>query len=96
MLDILLYILFDATVEGSVDTRLPKGLRYTLLTILSIMFFGCVIGLICVGVGRLRNSTTEGVIFIISGVGILVSGLIWYFSAMKRMKNKKPEENEGE
>ena len=96
MFDLICYILFDLTVEGSVDTKLPKGLRYTLLTILSIVFFGAVIGLVWYGIARLKTSTGGGIILIALGVGILIYGLIWYFSTMKKMKNIKPDEEKGE
>ena len=95
MWDILFYILFDSAVEGSVDTRLPKGLRYTLLAILSILLVAGVTGLIWSGVERLATSTGAGIAMIVSGVGAFVFCIIWYFYTMKKMKKLQKKKAEG-
>lgn len=99
MWDILFYILFDSAVEGSVDTRLPRGLRYTLLAILAILFLIGITALIWAGVDKLETSRGAGIAMIISGVAAFFLGIFWYFHTMKKMKEqprKKEESSEEE
>jgi uncharacterized membrane protein len=88
MFDIIFYILFDCAVEGSVNTKLPKGLRYTLLGIVTVMFLVVVGGLIWIGVERLDTSKGAGAFFIVSGIVLFLFGIFWYWSTMRKMKEK--------
>lgn len=56
--------------------------------ILFDIFICCVVGLVWCGVERLKTNTFGGIVLIAGGVGFLIFGLVWYFSTMKKMKNK--------
>ena len=94
MWDILFYILFDSTIEGSVNTRLPKGLRYTLLAIVAVVFFAGITGLIWTGAEKLKTSTGAGVAMILAGVAAFFLGIFWYFHTMKKMKEQQKKNAE--
>ena len=93
MFDIIFYILFDCAVEGSVDTKLPKGLRYTLLGIVTVIFLAVVGIFIWGGVEQLDTSKGTGIAIIAAGVGLFLFGIFWYRSTMRKMKEKAAQLN---
>ncbi len=79
-MDLLLEIIIDLVLEGSVEAskskKIPKFLRYLLIFLISL-FFIAVIGLILfMGITILKNSIIGGIIIILFALFMFVMSIL--------------------
>lgn len=78
-MDLLIEILFELIFEGSIElisnTKIPKWIRYPLIVLITLFFAIVIIGILLVGVFLLNENISAGLILIILGTILLVSGI---------------------
>ena len=78
-MDIIIEVLFELIFEGSIElisnTKIPKWIRYPLIVLITLFFAIVIIGILLVGVFLLNENISAGLILIILGTILLVSGI---------------------
>ena len=76
IIELILDLLLEGSIEASKSEKVPKPVRYILITLISL-FFLAVIGLIIfIGIDTLKNSKLGGIIVISMGVLFLILAII--------------------
>ena len=92
-IEICLELIFEGTLEGTLELsgnkKVPKWLRYTLLSVLLLFFRAVIIGLLVIGVLLIINSELWAGLLIVVLDLVLYGGLINKVKKVhKEMKNK--------
>ena len=79
-MEILIEFLVDLILEGSMeiseDERMPKWLRYICLTIVTLVFGAVTIGLFVLGIFAGKENIYLGIFFILIAFILLISGIV--------------------
>lgn len=88
-IELLLELLFEGASELSNNKKVPKWLRYTILSVLLLILSAIVMGLIVISVMLILNGELWAGLIIIA-VGILLFGLLIYkvMQVHKEIKKK--------
>lgn len=79
LLEILLELIFEGTIEASKSKKLPKLVRYFAILVI-VLFFILVIGLIILaGILLLRLSIIGGVLLILLGIFIAIMSIVKFY-----------------
>ncbi len=74
--EFILELIFEGSIEASKSKKVPKPIRYILITLIAL-FFLAVIGLIFLtGFLSLEKSIVVGIFFILIGIILLVASII--------------------
>lgn len=88
-IEICLELIFEGTLELSGNKKVPKWLRYTLLSVLLLFFSAVIIGLLVIGVLLIINAELWAGLLIVVLDLVLFGGLIYKVKKVhKEMKNK--------
>ena len=92
-IEICLELIFEGTLEGTLELsgnkKVPKWLRYILLSVLLLFFSAVIIGLLVIGVLLIINAELWAGLLIVVLDLVLFGGLIYKVKKVhKEMKNK--------
>lgn len=88
IIEFILELIFEVGVEASKSSKVPKFIRYLLITIISISFI-CVIGLIIfMGISILKNHILGGIIIILFGIFLFIMSIIKFRNTYLKKLNK--------
>ena len=92
-IEICLELIFEGTLEDTLELsgnkKVPKWLRYTLLSVLLLFFSAVIIGLLVIGVLLIINAELWAGLLIVVLDLVLFGGLIYIVKKVhKEMKNK--------
>jgi len=76
LIEFLVDLILEGSMEISEDERMPKWLRYICLTIVTIVFGAVTIGLFVLGVYVGKENIYAGIFFILIAFILLISGII--------------------
>lgn len=76
LIEFLVELILEGSMEISEDEKMPKWLRYICLTIVTIVFGAVTIGLFILGIYAGKENIYIGIFFIIIAFIILISGVI--------------------
>lgn len=86
IIEFILELCFEIGVEASKSNRVPKYVRYLLITIISLTFISLIGLIIFMGITILKNNLLGGIIIILLGLVMLVSA-IFKFKKLYLQKN---------
>ena len=76
LFEFILELVFEGSVEASKNLKVPKWIRYSLITIIILFFIG-VIGIIFfTGILMLKENVLIGILFNLLGLLMLIIGII--------------------
>ncbi|MBR6253032.1 MAG: hypothetical protein IKR04_04245 [Clostridia bacterium] len=94
ILDLLIDLVLEDGIEASQNKKIPKGLRYVILTAV-ILIYAMIIGLVVwFGITTLKESVVFGVGIIIFAVVFAVLCIIKFVNAYKRKQTDASRPNE--
>ena len=76
LIEFLVDLILEGSMEISEDERMPKWLRYICLTIVTLVFSAVTIGLFILGVYVGKENIYAGIFFILIAFILLISGII--------------------
>ncbi len=76
LIEFLVDLILEGSMEISEDERMPKWLRYICLTIVTIVFGVVTIGLFVLGIFAGKENIYAGIFFIIIAFILLISGIV--------------------
>lgn len=89
IIELILDLLLEGSIEASKSEKVPKPVRYILIALISL-FFLAVIGLIIfLGIDTLKNSKLAGIIVISMGVLLLILAIMKFKKIYLKKKVKE-------
>lgn len=76
LIEFLVELILEGSMEISEDEKMPKWLRYICLTIVTLFFGTVTIGLFILGVYVGKENIYAGIFFILIAFILLISGII--------------------
>ena len=76
LIEFLVELILEGSIEISEDEKMPKWLRYICLTIVTLVFGGVTIGLFILGVFAGKENIYMGLFFIVIAFILLISGIV--------------------
>lgn len=76
IIEFILELIFELGVETSKSSKVPKPIRYLLITIISLIFIGVIGLIIFIGIVILKTNIIGGIIIILLGLVMLISSII--------------------
>lgn len=76
LIELLVELIIEGSMEISEDEKMPKWLRYLCLTIVTIVFGGVTIGLFVLGVYIGKENIYAGIFFILVAFILLIWGIV--------------------
>ncbi len=94
ILDLLIDFVLEDGLEASQNKKLPKGVRYFILTVV-ILLYALIIGFVVwFGIDALKDNIAVGVGILIFAVVFLVLCIAKFVSAYKKKKVKNTSNNQ--
>ncbi len=85
--EFILELIFEGSIEASKSKKVPKPIRYILITLIAL-FFLAVIGLIFLtGILCLEKNIAIGIFFILIGIITLVASIVKFKQTYVERKN---------
>lgn len=75
LIEFLVDLILEGSMEISEDEKMPKWLRYICLTIVTIVFGAVTIGLFILGIYVGKENIYAGIFFILIAFILLISGI---------------------
>lgn len=94
IIELIFEIIFDIGVEAAHDNKVPKWLRYILMTIFYIAFAFINIVLILVGFTSLKTEPLLGTLLIAVALFFIIGFYFKYRSEKNKSKSKKLKDEE--
>ncbi len=92
LFEFILELVLEGSIEASKSKKVPKPIRYMLITLI-VLFFIAVIGIIFVaGFLSLKKSLIVGIFLILIGLIMLIGSYIKFKSTYLNMKGKNNNE----
>lgn len=89
LVEFIIDLILDASVEASRSKKVPRVIRYLLISLISL-FFIAVIGLIFfMGISILKDNILGGIIVILFGAFLLVMGVVKFRKTYFQRKGGK-------
>lgn len=76
LIEFLVELILEGSMEISKDEKMPKWLRYLCLTIITLVFGVVTIGMFILGIVVGKENIYAGLFFIIIGFILLISGIV--------------------
>ena len=76
LIEFLVDLILEGSMEISEDEKMPKWLRYICLTIVTLFFGAVTIGLFILGVYVGKENIYAGIFFILIAFILLISGIV--------------------
>jgi len=92
LLEFILELILEGTIELSSNKKVPKWLRYILIFIVSILFLAVISLIFYLGIWIYKESIVLSIAFIILSIAMLIGGI----NKFKQMYLEKKEENNKE
>lgn len=89
LFEFILELVFEGSVEASKNPKVPKWIRYSLITIIILFFIG-VIGIIFfTGILMLKENVLIGILFNLLGLLMLIIGIVKFRKVYLLKSNKE-------
>lgn len=75
LIEILLDLIFEGSIEISSNKKVPKWIRYPLIVLITLFFIIVIIGILILGILLFNENIYASLIMIILSLVILVSGI---------------------
>ena len=89
IIEFILELIFDFGVEASKSSKIPKVIRYILITIISLVFLSAISLIIFMGLWILKNNILGGIFIILLGLFMLVSAIVKFRKTYLIKKEQK-------
>ena len=94
ILDLLIDLVLEDGMEASQNKKIPKGIRYLILTVV-VLIYALIIGaVVWFGIETLKDDTAVGVGILIFAVVFLVLCIVKFVNAYKKKKEKNNSNNQ--
>lgn len=87
IIELLLELVLEGMMEASKRDRLPQGLRYLLITLLSLFFVGIIGILFFIGRITIEDNIIVGLFFLLLGLSFLIVSILKFKNVYFRKKN---------
>ena len=92
-MDLLIEFILEIILEGSIELvkveKVPKFIRYPLLTIIILLFLTIILGLLVLGILIIKKELLFGLFIILLGLVLLINIIYKIKKGIKEYKNKK-------
>lgn len=89
LLELVIELLFEGTIEISSNKKVSKWIRYPLLVILILFFAVVIFGIIIVGLYTLKENTLGGILILATGLFMLGMSIYKFRKRYLEIGNKK-------
>ena len=76
LIEFLVELILEGSMEISEDEKMPKWLRYICLTIVTLVFGAVIVGLFVLGIYVGKENIYAGIFFILIAFILLISGIV--------------------
>ncbi len=87
IIELLLELVLEGMMEASKRDRLPQGLRYLLITLLSLFFVGIIGILFFIGRITIQDNIIVGLLFLLLGISFLIASILKFKNVYFRKEN---------
>lgn len=87
IIELLLELVLEGMMEASKRDRLPQGLRYLLITLLSLFFVGIIGILFFIGRITIQDNIIVGLFFLLLGLSFLIASILKFKNVYFRKEN---------
>ena len=87
IIELLLELVLEGMMEASKSDRLPQGLRYLLITLLSLFFVGIIGILFFIGRITIQDNIIVGLLFLLLGISFLIASILKFKNVYFRKEN---------
>lgn len=87
IIELLLELVLEGMMEASKSDRLPQGLRYLLITLLSLFFVGIIGILFFIGRITIQDNIIVGLFFLLLGLSFLIASILKFKNVYFRKEN---------
>ena len=87
IIELLLELVLEGMMEASKSDRLPQGLRYLLITLLSLFFVGIIGILFFIGRITIQDNIIVGLLFLLLGLSFLIASILKFKNVYFRKEN---------
>ncbi len=92
LFEILVEFLLEGTIEISKNKKVPKMIRYPLITLIVVLFTGVIFLIFLIGVlAYQRTSKIVGLFFILIGILFLIASIVKFYKVY--LKKKRSNNN---
>ena len=88
IIEFILELVFEVGVEASKSKKVPKFIRYILITIISLIYIAVIGLIIFIGIAALKNNILGGTIVILLGVFLFIMSIKKFRNTYLRKMNK--------
>lgn len=89
IIEFILELCFEVGVEASKSNKVPKLVRYLLITIISLIFISVIGLIIFIGIDILKNNLLGGLVIILFGLVMLLYSIIKFKKIYLLKKEQK-------
>lgn len=89
LFEFLLELILEGSIEASQNPKVPKGIRYLLITIVSLFFLGAIGLIFFTGTLMLKESFVLGILFYALGFCMLLMGILKFRKVYLKKTNQK-------
>lgn len=75
LLEFILELILEGTVEISKNNKITKWIRYPLIFIVSILFLAVILLILFIGISIYKESIALSIAFIILSIALLIGGI---------------------
>lgn len=86
IIEFILEILFEGAFEAGTSSKLPKWIRYPLLTIIILFYALLIIGFLIIGIKTLPEKPLGGIIILIIDFLLLIMTIFAFRKKLKEIK----------
>lgn len=87
IIELLLELVLEGMMESSKSDRLPQGLRYLLIALLSLFFVGIIGILFFIGRITIQENIIVGLLFQLLGLSFLIASILNFKNVYFRKEN---------
>lgn len=89
IIEFILELIFDFGIEATQSNKVPKFIRFILITIISLIFISVISLIILIGIAIIKKDIIGGIIIILLGLVMLVSAIIKFRKTYLIKKEQK-------
>lgn len=84
LIEILLELIFEGSISIISDKKIPKAIRYPLITLIMLFFVVVVGGLIFIGIIIFQQNILAGILIMAVGLMMLILGIVKFKKLYKK------------
>ena len=89
IIEFLLDLFFDITLESLSNKKLPKWIRYPLGVLTGLLIFGIIVGVIILGILITQETLIGGIFIVAVGIFLLICGMVKTLKTIKQMRENQ-------